>query len=576
MNHNHSEHPGFTLRAVVIAVLLALLLLASSTYIAIKIGAQPWPIVFAVIVSGSIIKLLSRGKTVNIHEVNVAQAGASIGGLVAAGIAFTAPGILFLNQTQNADIPWPNPWLLGVLTALAGVLGVLLSVPLKQTFIDREQLPYPAGTAGAELLKLGKTGGKMLALIVFWGAAAGVFALLREQYFPAGFTVSQLIPYGIFLTLLPLPLAVGGGFILGPKASFSWLGGAIAGWLLLIPLLVAGGWAFPAAQQFTQNLGMGLLLGSGIGFFFSYVLPRLRDIFLPMFTSMKGWIKFYPIASVLGLFGMMAAGVPLLAATIAVIGVWVMVTVAARMTGETNIDPLEQFGIFVGLITAVVYDWLALDLSVFAAFMIVIFVSVACAIAGDAGHDFKSAAIVGTKFTDIVKVDLITAVVAGIAAPFVLEIIRQGFADELFTLAMPAPQAQLVAGSISGFAYPAAFWGGFAAALALEIANSFLPKSLKNKVLIMPFGIGLFLGMGFALPIALGAAVRAWIDNNRPLLYPAGLLIAAGLMGGEGVTGFANAALKAFSLPDGASLILLILLVLVMICAGIWHRQARE
>ena len=141
---------GFTLRAAVIAVALSLFLLASSTYIAVKIGALPWPIVFSVIVSGGIIKLLNRRRPVNIHEINVAQAGASIGGLIAAGIAFTIPGILYLNQSQGLQIDWPNPWLLGLLTALAALLGVLLSIPLKQTFIDQEQLPYPAGTAGAE------------------------------------------------------------------------------------------------------------------------------------------------------------------------------------------------------------------------------------------------------------------------------------------------------------------------------------------------------------------------------------------------------------------------------------------
>ncbi len=577
MKKQASENPGFTLRAAIVAVLLSLVLLASSTYIAIKIGALPWPIVFSVIAAGGIIKLLSRGKDVSVHEINVAQAGASIGGLVAAGIAFTVPGILYLNQTQGLDIPWPNPWLLGLLTALAGLLGVLLSVPLKQTFVDREQLPYPAGTAGAELLKLGKTGGKLLAFVVIWGAVAGIFALARDLYFPAGFTFAALTAFGIYLTILPMPLAIGGGYILGPKASFSWLGGAMVGWLLIVPLMVQSGWEFSAARGFIQNLGMGLVLGSGIGFFISYVLPRLREIFRPMFTSLKGFARLYPLISVLGMFAMMIVGVPFYAAVIAVLGVWIMVTVAGRMTGETNIDPLEQFGIFVGLIVAFIYNAAGLKLDIHAAFMIVVFVSVACAIAGDAGHDFKSAAIIGTKFSDIVKVDLITVIFAGIAAPFVLETIRTGFAAELFTPIMPAPQAQLVAGSISGFAYPQAFWGGFALALTSEIINSFLPDRYKNRVLMMPFGIGLFLGMGFALPIAIGAAIRAWIDKNRPALYQSGLLIAAGVMGGEGIAGFSSGAFKTLGIAPGAAAnILIVLMTLVMFSALLAYRRQRE
>ena len=379
------------------------------------------------------------------------------------------------------------------------------------------------------------------------------------------------------MTILPMPLAIGGGYILGPKASFSWLGGAMVGWLLIVPLMVQSGWEFSAARGFIQNLGMGLVLGSGIGFFISYVLPRLREIFRPMFTSLKGFARLYPLISVLGMFAMMIVGVPFYAAVIAVLGVWIMVTVAGRMTGETNIDPLEQFGIFVGLIVAFIYNAAGLKLDIHAAFMIVVFVSVACAIAGDAGHDFKSAAIIGTKFSDIVKVDLITVIFAGIAAPFVLETIRTGFAAELFTPIMPAPQAQLVAGSISGFAYPQAFWGGFALALTSEIINSFLPDRYKNRVLMMPFGIGLFLGMGFALPIAIGAAIRAWIDKNRPALYQSGLLIAAGVMGGEGIAGFSSGAFKTLGIAPGAAAnILIAVMTLVLIASVISYRRKPE
>ncbi|RMD94197.1 MAG: hypothetical protein D6814_14780, partial [Calditrichaeota bacterium] len=221
MDEIHYERPGFTLRAMFIAIGLSLFLLTSSTYIALKLGALPWPIIFSVIVSGGLIKLLNRSNPINIHEINVAQAGSSIGGLIAAGVVFTLPGILYLNQTRGSHIPWPNPYLLALVTSIAGVLGILLSLPLKYTFIDEENLPYPAGTAGAELLKLGKAGGRQLFGIVAVGCLAGIFALLRDLYFPNGYTVPGLAAMGIFLTFLPMPLALSGGYILGPVASIS-------------------------------------------------------------------------------------------------------------------------------------------------------------------------------------------------------------------------------------------------------------------------------------------------------------------------------------------------------------------
>ncbi len=539
--NERSQQPGFTARAAVIAVALSLFLLASSSYIAIKIGAMPWPIIFSVIVAGGILRL--SGKLTNVHEINVAQAGASVGGLVASGLVFTIPGILFLNNTQGLNIAWPSAWMLALIAVSGGVLGVVLSIPLKKTFVDEENLPYPAGMAGAELLLLGKQGGKMLFAIIAIGAAAGVFALLRDMYFPAGFSLTSLAMFGIFLTLYPMPLAISGGYILGPRAGFSWLGGAVLGWLLLIPLLVNRQFTSSSAIAWAQNLGMGMVLGSGLGFFMSYIVPRFKAIFLPLLQSQRNYAIFLPLISALSAIVLMISGVPALAAGLAVLGVWVMVAVAARMTGETNIDPLEQFGIFVGLVIAVVFSALALTLSPFASFMIVAFVSVACAVAGDIGHDYKSAQIVGTRFMDIVKVDLIAVVFVGLAAPFVLELIKKSFALQLFTPLMPAPQARLVAGSIFGFQYPHVFLGGLGIAFLFEVINALLPEKRRNKILMMPLGIGLFLGMGLALPMAIGAVIRLVMDRKYPHAYHAALLIAAGVMGGEGIAGFTAGAL---------------------------------
>lgn len=567
MQNDNSSKRGLTIRAAVIGVALSLFLLTSSSYIAIKLGALPWPIIFSVIVSGGIIKLLNGPKPTNIHEINVAQAGASIGGLVAAGIVFTVPGILYLNQTEQLNITWPNPWLLGLQTSVAGLLGVLLSVPLKYTFIDKEQLPYPAGTAGAELLKLGKTGGGTLFFVMIMGSAAAIFALVRDLYFPAGFTLSALTAAGVFLTFLPLPLAIGGGYILGPRAGFSWLLGALVGWLIIVPVLFQHGFASHSARAFAQNLGMGMVLGSGIGFFMSYIIPRIKEIFAPVFKTNRLFLRLFPLLAVLSLVVLILIGIPLLAGAIAIVGVWIMVAVAARMTGETNIDPLEQFGIFVGLVIAFVYKYAALELGVFASFMIVTFVSVACAVAGDAGHDYKSAALVGTEFFDVVKVDMIAVLFSGFAAPFVLETIRRGFASTLFTPVMPAPQAQLVAGSIFGFEYPWVFAAGFGIAFLGEIGQRFLPENWRNKLLLMPMGIGLFLGLGLAIPIALGALIRAFIDRKYSYLYHSGLLIAAGIMGGEGIAGFGAGALTTLGLSFkwGSFILLAIFCVILLI-----------
>ena len=98
-DHTQENNDGFGLRTALVAIVISLFLLGSSMYIALKLGALPWPIIFSVMLSAGILKVLQPNRRIRIHEVNVAQAGASIGGLVAAGVVFTLPGILYLQST---------------------------------------------------------------------------------------------------------------------------------------------------------------------------------------------------------------------------------------------------------------------------------------------------------------------------------------------------------------------------------------------------------------------------------------------------------------------------------------------
>jgi uncharacterized oligopeptide transporter (OPT) family protein len=369
-----------------------------------------------------------------------------------------------------------------------------------------------------------------------------------------------------------MPLGVGVGYILGPKASVnSWFLGSVIGWVVIIPVLVHQ--AFQGnAIKLVQELGMGFVLGAGIGFFAGYVIPKAKKIFLPLFTwrNTPWYTRFTPVVSVIAFVVLVIVGVPVVAAVLSVAGVWIMATVAARMTGETNIDPLEQFGIIIGLLCLGVYAIANSELGFLPAFLLVCFVSVASALAGDIGHDYKSAKIIGTKPKDIIKVDFICAIVAGIAAPLVLKVILTGYGNVMFTPEMPAPQAVLVAGSIFGFTYPQVFLTGFGIAFVIEliqrITKKFLPVSL------MAFGIGMFLGLTLGFLFFLGGLIRWITDRKAPEMYQQGVLTAAGLMGGEGISGFITAAL----FVSGAAMvvaqrILLIIFGVLLLITGILY-----
>jgi uncharacterized oligopeptide transporter (OPT) family protein len=289
---------------------------------------------------------------------------------------------------------------------------------------------------------------------------------------------------------------------------------------------------------------MGMVMGAGIGFFASYVIPRAGKIFKPLFQfrGSAWYTRYTPLFSMIAFAVLWMIGIHPLGALIAVLGVWVMVSVAAMMTGETDIDPLEQFGIIIGLLAIGFFGLVGLQLDYLSAFLIVAFVSIASAIAGDIGHDYKSAKILGTRAKDIIKVDLIAVIVAGLLAPFVLGFIIDAYGSEFFTPAMPAPQAQLVAGSIIGFPQPLAFFTGF----IIAFVWIFLETLTKRRAPILPmvFGIGLFLGPVLGILLAIGGVIRHFTDRKSAGLFAAaGIITAAGVMGGEGIAGLGHKAM---------------------------------
>jgi len=241
------------LKTIIIAVIIAVFLFFTSAFIALKMGALPWPIIFSIIVSAGLLKLFNA---LTPHRVNIAQAGGSIGGLMAAAVVFTLPGLILENPNFIS-----HGWL--VLTcASAAILGIGLSIPLREEYIVKQNLPFPAGRAGGEVIKTAFNQDHRFGLMIIFVILAALFTLGRDaldwNYIDLGAAGSQPI------LILIMPMVIATGIILGSANSFSWGAGGI--------LSVIGAIIFTAIFEGIetapriQNFGMGLVIGSGLGY----------------------------------------------------------------------------------------------------------------------------------------------------------------------------------------------------------------------------------------------------------------------------------------------------------------------
>src|SRR5919199_1248570 len=158
----------FTAKAVVLGVVFGLIFGASTVYLGLRAGLTVSASIPIAVLAISVLKRLG-GST--ILENNIVQTIGSAGESVAAGVVFTIPALIFFGDRGQGYF---NYFQITMLAFAGGILGVLMMVPLRRALIVKEHgvLPYPEGTACADVLVAGERGGA-LAKTVFMGLGVG-------------------------------------------------------------------------------------------------------------------------------------------------------------------------------------------------------------------------------------------------------------------------------------------------------------------------------------------------------------------------------------------------------------------
>src|SRR5215813_12501092 len=165
--------PEFTAKAVILGAVFGLIFGAATVYLALKAGLTVSASIPIAVLSIAVFKKLGKS---TILENNIVQTIGSAGESIAAGVVFTLPALLFLSGGDQ----YFRYFQVMTLAAVGGILGVLFMIPLRRSLIVKEHgnLPYPEGTACADVLIVGEKGGN-LAKRVF----AGVYTALVYKLF---------------------------------------------------------------------------------------------------------------------------------------------------------------------------------------------------------------------------------------------------------------------------------------------------------------------------------------------------------------------------------------------------------
>lgn len=509
----------FTWRAVLFGALGSTVIATSSMYVALRMGALPWPTIFVAILSLTLLKAL--GNT-NLNEINVTHTAMSAGAMVAGGVAFTIPGIWMLDPAAEVAF-WPL-----LVVALAGtILGVVFVAVLRHHFIEVEQLPYPMGIAAAETVLAGDEGGEKARWLFGSLAVAAVFTAIRDwwQKIPGAFTPPSLWARNIQFGLWMSPMAVGIGYLIGPLFMGTWFLGAVLSYLLFIPLAVNSGYiTLDLATAIKDSFGIGLIVGSGVGVLLKGILPQAKEIFSPLITGV-GDISLKRAPLLLALIALALStlgGLGFTATIITVLGVWVTTAMAATLAGQTGIDPMEVFGILVLLAVKAVSAPAPQ-----AAFFVAAVVAIACGLAGDILQDFKAGYILKTMPQAQIYAELIGGVVGAVVSVVVIFILHRAYGAMGPGTELVAPQAYAVSTMVSGLPNPPAFIVGLILGIVLYFIG--IPG--------MTIGIGIYLPMFISATAGIGGLIRAIVDKKWPSFNDKAQLISSGFLGGEGVAG---------------------------------------
>jgi uncharacterized oligopeptide transporter (OPT) family protein len=559
-----------TPRAVVCGLVVAVIMGASYPYVVLKLGFGP-----NVSVVAAFLGYLALGlafKDYNRWENNIVQTA----GTAAAQTAFmcvllAAFDMLHASPTVSFTTvltPWQSfAWL-----TTAGLLGVLLAVPMRQHFIVDEQLTFADGVAAAETLVVldgsGDLARRAARVLAIGGVCSAGVMLMTEDahvlgWFPSvtllGTAVTMTAGVGVNWSLLSL----GSGMLVGLRVNASMLLGMVLGWIVAPYALLHYGVLRPGFTR-TDILfwvmwpATGMMVSSGLA-----ALVLRWDLLVKTFRTLstgRSETDAFPLSWTI--VGVLATAVALVVVQRVSLGLDVWLTIAAivlslplmlvglRVLGETNWGPISAlsnvmqgiFGVLApGDITANVLSS-----------------GTTGTIAADSEalmQDFKAGHLIGSSPKNLTIMQLVATPVGAAAVSWMYPLLRDtyGIVGENAGLASPTSRrwagfAEILSQGVS------ALPPGAVAALAVAALAGIVIAVLESRgITWVPsptgMGIAMLVPASVIFVMFLGGAVETiWRRSSRESCERYVTPLASGLIAGEALIAVAVPLLVLFGI----------------------------
>lgn len=563
--------PEFTFTSIFLGIFLAVVFGAANAYLGLRVGMTVSASIPAAVISMGVIRVILKKDS--ILESNMVQTIGSAGESLAAGAIFTMPALFLWARDGVTDTP--SLVTIAIIALCGGLLGVLFMVPLRNALIVKEHgtLPYPEGTACAEVLLAGEHGGASAKSVFAGMGLAAVFKILVDGIkIVPGVVTAPIKAMKTEFSAEVYPALIGVGYICGAKISSFMFAGGILGWLVFIPAIAifggdtilypgttsisemyAGGGASALWSSYIRYIGAGAVAAGGIISLIK-TLPMIISTFVDAMKGLKnsssnsklrtdqdldmriviGGI----IALVLLIWLMPQVPVSLVGAILIIVFGFFFGAVSSRMVGivGSSNNPVSGMAIatllFATLCLKVTGDTGAHGMT--GAIAIGSIICIVAAMAGDTSQDLKTGYILGATPKKQQIGELIGSVISAFTIGGTLVLLNNAWG--FGTPELAAPQATLMKMIVEGVMDGNLPWGlvfiGIFTAIVIEILG----------IPVLPVAIGLYLPLELSSTIMIGGVIRWFIDrkadkNEANNEAGSGILFCSGMIAGEGLVG---------------------------------------